>query len=170
MVPVEKRGAKNESVTENGTVPVVIQSDCACAGPWPNTAPSPSNIFTGNDASKNQLPRTVPVATKGDVIIVLSEGNATEMLPSGDDIVMDDPTETIGDWAFFDGIKKRATRRIKMTTAKPIATYRIVFSMMVGYCIAPSLRRISFFIFTPRLYPPSEPSDRTTRWHGIFGS
>ena len=33
----------------------------------------------------------------------------------------------------------------------------------------PSLKRYCRFLRMPRLYPPREPSDLTTRWHGIFG-
>lgn len=76
-VPVGVAGAANVSVTLNGTKSSVIQSPCAWAGAWAITFPFPSSSFTGNEASKYQVPRARPVTVSGLPIFACATGAET---------------------------------------------------------------------------------------------
>ena len=79
-VPVEPDGCLAKvSVALKGTKFSVIQSPCASTWPWAIVLPFASNNMTGADASKYQVPRAVPVTTRGEETVAFLSGAVTSM-------------------------------------------------------------------------------------------
>lgn len=78
-VPVAVVGAAKVRVALNGTKSVVIQSPAAWATPRAISRPVPSRSETGNEASKYQVPRAMPLIMSGLVMSTSGTGAVTRI-------------------------------------------------------------------------------------------